>query len=433
MQKQNKQMGLGKGHIYYGLAICTIAAFFYCYEFVLRILPGILHSELSIKFGNISAAMFGQIAALYYFAYSPMQLPVGMLMDRFGPRRLLTIACACCALGSYMFAFSEHLYLVGIGRFMVGFGSAFAFVGVLTLSTMWLPKRLFSLFAGLMTTLGMLGNVYAAMKITSMTEKLGIGNVLMTTVVIGGVLMLVICFFVRDNKDYMQQHNTSLKPFFKEVIQVLCSFKVWLVGIIGAFLYTSLSVFGELWGQTYLEQAHHLTKIQSAETISMLFIGWAVGAPLSGYLSDKFSNRIMPLMLGAVGGLISIYAIIYIQNLSYFALKLLILAYGLATSTEIIVFAMAKEVSGVKISGTVFAVTNMIVTLVGGLLQPTVGWILDYMGNRSFEVDHYVYQVSDFQRALSILPISMIIVIFLLFVLREPKKFSMRASNKVVE
>ncbi len=426
-------MELGSSHIYYGLAICTIAALFYCYEFVLRILPGILHSELSVKFGNISAAMFGQIAALYYFAYSPMQLPVGILMDRFGPRRLLTIACACCALGSYLFAFSEHLYLVGFGRFLVGFGSAFAFVGVLTLSTMWLPKRLFSFFAGLMTTLGMLGNVYAAMKITSMTQSIGIGNVLMTTILIGGLLMLMICFFVRDNKDYMQQHKISLKPFFKEVIQVLCSFKVWIVGIVGAFLYTSLSVFGELWGQTYLEQAHHLTKLQSAETISMLFIGWAVGAPLSGYLSDKFANRIIPLLMGAVGGLASIYTVIYMQNLSYLTLKLLILVYGLATSTEIIVFAMAKEVSGVKISGTVFAVTNMIVTLVGGLLQPTVGWILDYMGNRVFEVDHYVYQVGDYQRALAVLPLSMVIVILLLFVLREPKKFSTHAAVKVIE
>ena len=161
-------------HLIYGLIICILAAFFYCYEFVLRIIPGILQSELSVHFGHISAAMFGQISALYYFAYSPMQLPVGMLMDRFGPRRLLTIACACCCLGSYMFAYGTWLPLVGFGRFLVGFGSSFAFVGVLTLSTMWLPKELFSLFAGIMTTLSMLGNVYAEMKITKAILATGI-------------------------------------------------------------------------------------------------------------------------------------------------------------------------------------------------------------------------------------------------------------------
>jgi MFS family permease len=351
--------------------------------------------------------MFGQIAALYYFAYSPMQLPVGMLMDRFGPRRLLTIACACCCLGSYLFAFNTSLGMVGLGRFMVGFGSSFAFVGVLTLATMWLPKQLFSLFAGLMTTLGMLGNVYAEMKITHMVANIGIDGVLMGAVIIGAILTLIISLSVRDNKTYLDEHHSSLKPFFKEVLQVLCSSKVWLIGLIGACLYTSLSVFGELWGQNYLEQAHQLTKMQSAQSMSMLFIGWAIGAPLCGYLSDKFANRVVPLLLGAMGSLISIYFVIYTSNLPYWLLNSLILLYGIFSATEIIVFAMAKEVSGVKITGTVFAVTNMIVTLLGAIFQPLVGWILDIFGHGQLVEGHYHYLVGDYQRALSILPLSL--------------------------
>jgi MFS family permease len=409
-------------HLMYGLIICILAAFFYCYEFVLRIIPGILQSELSVHFGHISAAMFGQIAALYYFAYSPMQLPVGMLMDRFGPRRLLTIACACCCLGSYLFAYGTWLPLVGFGRFLVGFGSSFAFVGVLTLSTMWLPKELFSLFAGIMTTLSMLGNVYAEMKITKATQTLGLNSVLMGAVVVGAILTLVMFISARDNKEYMKQHKTSLKPFFKEVLQILSSYKVWMVGLIGACLYTSLSVFGELWGQTYLEQAHQLTKTQSAHTMSMLFIGWAIGAPLSGYLSDKFANRVMPLFIGAIGGLVTIYTVLYVEHLSYAMLNMMILFYGIFTSTEIIVFVMGKEISKTRISGTVFAVVNMIVTLLGAVLQPTVGWILDIFGHRILTQGHYVYQIADYQKALSVLPLSMVLVILLCFIFREPKK-----------
>jgi MFS family permease len=409
-------------HLIYGLIVCTLAAFFYCYEFVLRIIPGILQSELSVHFGHISAAMFGQIASLYYFAYSPMQLPVGMLMDRFGPRRLLTIACSCCCLGSYLFAYGTWLPLVGLGRFLVGFGSSFAFVGVLTLSTMWLPKELFSLFAGIMTTLSMLGNVYAEMKITKATQAMGLNVVLMGAVIVGGILTLVMYLSARDNQEYMKTHKTSLKPFFKDVLQILSSFKVWMVGLVGACLYTSLSVFGELWGQTYLEQAHHLTKTQSAHTMSMLFIGWAIGAPLSGYLSDKFANRVMPLFVGSIGGLITIYTVLYVEHLSYTMLNMMILFYGIFTSTEIIVFVMGKEISKTRISGTVFAVVNMIVTLLGAILQPTVGWILDLFGHRIFTQGHYVYQIADYQKALSVLPLSMVVVILLCFIFREPKK-----------
>ena len=422
MQNLNKTTSKKNKHLVYGLSICTLAALFYCYEFILRIIPGILHTELSLRFGHISAAMFGQIAALYYFAYSPMQLPVGMLIDRFGPRRLLTIACACCALGSYLFGYSPSLWLVATGRFLVGFGSSFGFVGVLTLATMWLPSHLFSLFAGLMTTLGMLGNIYAEMKITDMTQTLGITSVLSSTVYLGAILTLVISFCVRDNQTYLKEHKTQLKPFFKEVLIVIKSLKVWVIGIIGACLYTSLSVFGELWGQTYLEHAHHLSKFQSAETMSMLFLGWAIGAPLSGFLSDKFTNRIVPLLIGAIGGFISISTVLYVDSLSFLSIKILILAYGLFTSSEIIIFAMAKEMSGVKISGTVFAVANMIVTLIGAVFQPLVGWILDIFGHRTWVGDHYLYQVQDFQLALILLPASMLVVIVLCLGLSKLKK-----------
>ena len=88
--KNNKQL-------LFGITVCLVGALFYCYEFLLRILPGVLQSELSVAFGHLSATTFGQLAALYYFTYSPMQLPVGMLIDRFGPRRLLSFACLCCA------------------------------------------------------------------------------------------------------------------------------------------------------------------------------------------------------------------------------------------------------------------------------------------------------------------------------------------------
>ncbi len=128
-------------HLLFGITVCLVGALFYCYEFLLRILPGTLQSELSIAFGHISATTFGQLAALYYFAYSPMQLPVGMLIDRFGPRRLLSFACLCCMLGSYLFMTFSSLWIAGIGRLLVGFGSSFAFVGSLTLMMHWLPRR----------------------------------------------------------------------------------------------------------------------------------------------------------------------------------------------------------------------------------------------------------------------------------------------------
>ena len=291
----------------WGSVICFIGALFYCYEFVLRIVPGALQTELSAALGHVSATTFGQISALYYFAYSPMQMPVGMLMDRFGPRKLLTFACLCCTVGSLMFRMTHSIFLVSSGRFLVGFGSSFAFVGVLSLAIHWLPRRYFSLVAGLITTLGMFGLMYGEIEITRWSQLIGWHDVLLFISLIGAVLSLVIFFVVRDApNEGSKLHKQPLPEFFYGVLQVLMSPEVWLIGFVGACLYTSLSVFGELWGKTYLEQAHHLTKIEAARTISAVFLGWAVGAPLAGYVSDRTGKRVLPLVLGALLSLISI-------------------------------------------------------------------------------------------------------------------------------
>lgn len=419
-----KDNAISKKQLLFGFFICFVGAIFYCYEFILRIIPGALQSELSTALGHISATSFGQISALYYFAYSPMQMPVGMLMDRFGPRKLLTIACLCCTLGSWMFTLTTSLFLVGSGRFLVGFGSSFAFVGVLSLALHWLPRRYFSSVAGLITTLGMLGIVYGEVKITEWSMIIGWEQVLVSIAFIGSGLSLLMFFVVRDGPEGHHPNRYPLPEFFHNVLKVLTCPEVWLIGFVGACLYTSLSVFGELWGKTYLEQAHHLTKVDAAKTLSAVFLGWAVGAPISGYLSDTTGRRVLPLFIGAVLSLICISFVIYCPGLSYFKLNALLFFYGFFSSTEIIVFIMAKECTGAKLSGTVFAVTNMIVTLGGVVFQPLVGKLLDTFGDSGIVEGEHIYTVVDYQVALSILPISLLVVTILAFFIKDHKDTS---------
>lgn len=409
-------------HLLLGIVICIIGAIFYCYEFILRIIPGALQSELSVAFGHISATAFGQLSAVYYFAYSPMQMPVGMLMDRFGPRRLLTFACLLCTVGSFLFTYSSSMAIAGSGRFLVGFGSSFAFVGVLSLALNWLPRRLFSLVAGLITTIGMLGLVYGEVKLTEMVVSMGLTYVLSTMVVFGFILSLLILFIVRDRPLAAEIHTQPLTDFFRDVWRVLTSHEVWIIGFVGACLYTSLSVFGELWGKSYLEHAHHLTKTEAAKTISAMFLGWAFGAPLAGYLSDRTGRRVLPLVFGALLSLVCISVVLYWPGLSYVSLNVWLFFYGVFSATEIIVFVMAKEISGAKLSGTVFAATNMIVTFGGVIFQPLVGKLLDTFGENALVAGEHVYRAVDYQLALSVLPISLLFVLVFAFFLQDPSR-----------
>lgn len=402
-----------------GIIICALGTFFYCYEFILRIIPGILQEELRWVFGNLSAASFGQVAALYYYAYSPMQLPVGIMMDRFGPRYLLTLACLCCTIGSLLFSFPT-LWVAGVGRLLMGFGSSFAFVGVLSATTNWLPLRYFSLVAGLMTTVGMLGLVYGEIEITHLANHLGYKTVLHLMIYLGLILTILLYAIVRDAPNQQQHHPMPYREFFIQVWLVLKSKQIWMIAIIGMFLYTSLSIFGELWGKSFLELAFGLSKSKAANTMSLLFIGWAVGAPLSGYLSDLIGNRLLLLTISAIAALVLIGFILYDQNLTYFQLNLYMFLYGLASASEITVFIMAKEHSpNPQLSGTIFAVTNMIVSFGGVIFQPLVGALVDWSTQRNAFNPIHVYRTEHYQMGLSLLPLSMLAVIGLALYMKK--------------
>lgn len=407
-----------------GILICSIGTLFYCYEFILRILPGILQNELSLLFGNIPASVFGGVAAFYYFAYAPMQIPVGILMDRFGPRLLLTFACLCCTIGSILFMDFSSLWVSSFGRFLVGFGSSFAFVGALTLAVYWLPPRYFSLVAGLVTAVGMLGIIFGEIQITHLSVKYGVIYILDILVIAGAILTVIIFLVVRNGPKGTKPKVEPWSKFFRNVWFVLTKLEIWIIGAVGAFLYTSLSVFGELWGKTYLEQAHHLSNVEAAQTISILFIGWAIGAPFAGTLSDLSGRRVLPLVIGAACSLVCISIILYIHNLSYMVLNILMFFYGLFSSTEIVVFAMARESVKIKLTSTVFAVINMIVMLGGVIFQPLVGRLLDIFQGPPLITGVHLYTVEVYQLSLSILPLSLLMVMILAFFLKDSKRIN---------
>ena len=139
-----------------GWLICGLGAIFYSYEYLLRIAPSVMEPALREHF-DLSATGFGLLSSIYYFAYVPMQLPVGVLLDRYGPRRLLTFACLICVIGTLLFTGTTVFWIAATGRFLVGFGSAFAFVGVLKLATIWLPENRLAMVSGMTSALGAIG------------------------------------------------------------------------------------------------------------------------------------------------------------------------------------------------------------------------------------------------------------------------------------
>ena len=407
---------------FYGWLVWGLGALFYCYEYFLRISPSVYTGDLMSTYG-LGGGALGNLVAFYYYAYTPMQLPVGVLMDRYGPRLLLTIAVLCCALGSFLFACSNLVWVASIGRFMVGFGSAFAFVGVLKLAAIWLRPDRFAMVAGLATTLGMIGAMIGENALTVLVQKFGWKATTYGSALFGVLLGIIIWSMVRNVKKEDNPGLTYNKISFSDIIRSLLTAmkqrQIWLAGIIGGLLYIPTSVFAELWGIPYLEQARGFTNYQAAGAVSMIFLGWAIGGPIVGFISDRIGQRKSPMIIGSLVAALLLGMLLFTPNVPVNIVFALFLIFGMFSSVENITFAIARESCAPNIAGSAVAVNNMLVMFGGMLLQPLVGVMLDAHWKGKMVLGHKVFSNVDYEHALLVLPLGLIIAAVVTLFLRE--------------
>lgn len=405
--------------------ICGIGALFYSYEYFLRIAPSVMTSQLMQHY-QVDAGTFGVITAFYYYAYVPMQLPVGVLLDRYGPRRLLTVACALCVAGTYLLATTHSLTAAAAGRFLIGFGSSFAFVGVLKLATIWLPANKLAMVSGIAAALGTLGAMIGDLTLTSMVQRIGWEHTLLYSALIGVFITLLIWFLVRDvNKSGRRpvsgQTTQSFRQGLIELAIIARNPQIWITGLYGCFVYLPTTVLAELWGIPFLEHAYSYSPEKAALGISALFLGYTIGAPLLGWLSDYIHNRRMPMFFGAVGAAITSIILIYMPGLTNTGVLLSLFFLGFCYGAQALVFAVGRELSPRKAAGTAMSFINMVVMLGGFIIQPFVGVLLD-LHNKSKSVYHpHLYSASDYQFALIVVPVGILIAAILVFFIKDTR------------
>lgn len=398
--------------------VCGLGALFYSYEYLLRMSPSVMQENL-MQFYHLTGTQFGYLSgSFYYFMYVLMQILVGLLMDRYGPRRLLTMACFLCAAGAFLFACSEHLAFAMAGRFLIGFGSAFAFVGAAKLTTIWLPPQRFALVSGIIFCLGMLGAVSGDTILRMLVDTAGWRIAIFAAAALGVGISLLIWKFVRDVNPYHENHHSQqlpdLRSVFSGLFQVLKNSQIWLAGIVGCLLYFFLYCFAEYCAPAWLEQAHALTRTDATNATSMVFLGCAVGAPLWGWFSDFLGRRRPPIIMAASGAFLTISVLLYAHHLSLQTIYILLFLYGFLSSGQILVFSIAREVTPIKISGTAIGLLNMLIMIGGIFFPPIIGKLLDINWTGAMVNGAPSYSTNAYTIALSMLPAALLLGILLM-------------------
>lgn len=396
--------------------ICTIAAIFYCYEYYLRVTPSVISADL-MQFFDISHAKLGLLSAFFYYAYMPAQIPVGLLLDKYGPRIVLTIACLCCALGTYIFSATHLIWIAQLGRLLLGFGSAFAFVGFLKITANWLAHKYYALMVGVCTLLGMLGAMSGEVILAWLNQNMPWQQALEISAFVGIILTIFMWFTIRDeptrrkNKPHKSSdhHVVSNTKLIHGLIVDLSNKQIWLIGIIGCLTFLPLSSFAEMWAVPYLLETGY-DKTSAATASAMVFLGFGVGSPFWGHISNTLHSRRKPLIIGALLSAIIATCIILIPQMPKILMFGSLFCLGLFSSAEVLVFAIGNDITAKYSSATTTGIINMFVMVGGIIMQPLIGIMLDLLETPN---------TSNYQTALIVLPASLFLAAMLSHILRE--------------
>jgi MFS family permease len=364
-----------------------------------------LMRDFSLDAGGLST-----LVAFFYYGYTPMQLPGGLLYDRFGPRAVITFAAILCTLGDLFFCTAHSYALAAFGRFLMGAGGAMSFVGVLLLTSRWLPKKYFAVAAGLLQFLGSIAAIVAQVPLASVVKYEGWRPMLWQIFFVGVVIVIILPLVVRNYPDgvtpppkkklfHGEMHNLKL---------VLKKSQTWIVALYSFLSWAPVTVFGGLWGVKFISEIYGASITEAAGIMSALWIGVALGSPFFGWLSEFVGRRRMPLALPAFIGFLATVCVVYL-HMSMFFMIIALFFFGVGTSGQTLSFAVVQDNNTPTTVGTAMGFNNLCVVAGGAICQPFVGHLMNLFWNGSIQNGIHFYDVSTFQKALFIVPASFLL------------------------
>jgi MFS family permease len=383
----------------------SLAAFGFFYAWVLRVSPSVMIEPLMADFG-VGGALLGVLSGLYFYTYAALQAPAGIVMDRWGPRRALTVTTAITALGCLLFGWAPTIEIAYVGRLLIGAGVAFAFLGSLMLASVWFPPRRFAMFSGLGMGIGLLGGIAGQAPLALLIEGIGWRPTMTFLGASALVLAAAMWLLIRDRPIDAPPRLASenREPVLRGLWLVVRRPQTLLIAAFAGLMSAPMLTFGALWGVPYTMQAFGLSKSEAATAIAPILFGWTAGAPVWGWFSDRIGLRKMPMLCGALAGLLSISIAIYLPGIPLTLYSILLFFVGFGGASMAVCYALAREHNAQGGTGAALGFINMVSVLGGALFQPLVGWLLDQQWDGTLRDGARVYAADAYRTAFFVLP-----------------------------
>lgn len=332
-------------------------------------------SELLTRDLNLDSIQIANIAAMTFYGYALMQLPVGIMVDTIGVRKLCTAGMVLTAIGSILFGLTTTTYLAYGSRLLVGIGTSVIIVSVMKIQATLFPAKMYSTLSGLTSLFGNFGAFFATIPLTFLAYELGWRQTFIVLGILTAIVAVLIYLFV-----YEQPSHKREKIKVKEgVLHVIKNKRNYPDFFIMVFFVGSLTAILGLWGTDYLKHVYSIKQEQSAYYLSFVTYGFMIGAPIIGRLADKVKMGIKGILAIASGGYVLIWLYVIVMSKGQpplFIWPILFFFIGLCIIAHILVFSNVKEINPLKYTGIAISIVNMGEFIGSGLISLLMGYII---------------------------------------------------------
>lgn len=386
------------------LILWFVTTLFFAFQFILRMSAGILREDIMQRF-NIDTVAFGSLAGYYYLGYASMQIPIGILLDRFNFRIVTFCAIVVSAIGTLTFVFATDFSSVVFGRFLIGAGSATGILSIAKIIQQYFPMKLHSIMMGFTFSVGLTGAVFGGLPMRMIFDSFGYNESFAALAVIAIIIGLFV-LLISDKNTPKNYEGTDGRTTMEDLLKLVLNPTILFIGVCGGLMVGSLEGFADLWSIPFFNQIYNFSESESIVLSSIIFIGMIFGGPLLAYLEHYFRSINFFIFIISIVTIVIFGLFFYFNNLSYYIVAVLMFLIGVLCCYQALVFTLVGDLVDKSKTAVAIAVINCINMSFGQLFHKAISHIMHLRWDGAVTAKGGpLYLQSDYVIGLSIIPI----------------------------
>lgn len=388
------------------LILWFVASLFYAYQYILRVLLNIMMPYLIEKF-HVDATLLGQFSGIYYIGYVLIHLPLGLLLDRVGPKIVMPLCILMAVGGMLPLMYADSWTWPVVGRAFVGMGSSGAILGVFSMTRLCFPEGVFSRMLGFAVTIGLLGAIYGGRPVYYLLSQWGWEPVFQMICGLGVGLALVTFLLTPSFKKKKVENASVFYDMMGDMGKVFKNPLLLSTCLLGGLMVGPLEGFADVWASQFLRIVYGYEESIAASLPSLIFLGMCVGSPLLTYLGDK-TKKAQEIIIMSALGMGGAFALLLGMKVSVVITSSLFLFIGILCAYQILVIDRASIYVPSQLASIATATANMIIMAFGYIFHTIIGRSMDFFWDGQLSSSGApLYQPEAFQGGLLVIPVGL--------------------------